>query len=216
MPIWKYKKEKQEKIKKEKEKREKKKKQKDKKKKEVVKQTQKQSQNVIVNVVKEVKRRRPVAKPVAPVRPTFIQSFTTPQPQQQPVMYTQGQEQGIRLGGREKAEFYEPVKEAIALPFVEADSNIGRHRQDPLKPTPPSKERGSVGRPKIYNTDEERRLAKLENSRRFREREKRRKEEERARNAPNMLERRNIINDEAITELQDFFRRDDRFTKDSD
>lgn len=213
MPIWKYKKEKQEKIKKEKEKREKKK-QKDKKKKEVVKQTQKQSQNVIVNVVKEVKRRRPVAKPVVATR--FIQSFTTPQPQQQPVLYPQGQEQGIRLGGREKAEFYEPVKEAIALPFVEADSNIGRHRQDPLKPTPPSAERGSVGRPKIYNTDEERRLAKLENSRRFREREKRRKAEEEARNAPNMLERRNIINDEAITELQDFFRKDDRFTKDSD
>ena len=215
MPIWKYKKEKQEKIKKEKEKREKKKKQKDKKKKEVVKQTQKQSQNVIVNVVKEVKRRRPVAKPVAPVRPTFIQSFTTPQPQQQPVLYPQGQEQGIRLGGREKAEFYEPVKEAIALPFVEADSNIGRHRQEPLEPFMEVK-KGKAGRPKIYNTDEERRLAKLENSRRFRDREKRRKEEERARNAPNMLERRNIINDEAITELQEFFRRDDRFTKDSD
>ena len=69
--------------------------------------------------------------------------------------------------------------------------------------------KGKAGRPKIYHSDEERRLANIEAGRRFRDREKRRKEEERARNAPNMLERRNIINDEAITDLQDFMKKTD-------
>ena len=187
-----------------------KKKGKDKKKIVKQKQAQKQSQSVIVNVVREkVKRRRSRPKPrlEVPVRPTFIQSFQ-PQPQfNVPTidqLATQGQAQGIRLGGREpvaKAEFYEPIKEAIALPFVEADSNIGRHIQEPL--TSPSK----AGRPKKYNTEEERRLAKLEASRRFRENQKRKKQEEAIREAPNRIIRRNLIDDEAITDLSDYMKK---------
>lgn len=187
-----------------------KKKGKDKKKIVKQKQAQKQSQSVVVNVVREkVKRRRSRPKPrlEVPVRPTFIQSFQ-PQPQfNVPTidqLETQGQAQGIRLGGREpvaKAEFYEPIKEAIALPFVEADSNIGRHIQEPL--TSPSK----AGRPKKYNTEEERRLAKLEASRRFRENQKRKKQEEAIREAPNRIIRRNLIDDEAITDLNSFMKK---------
>jgi len=175
------------------------------------KQAQKQTQSVVVNVIKEkVKRRsRPKPKLEVPVRPTFIQSFQ-PQPQfNVPTidqLVTQAQSQGIRLGGREpvaKAELYEPmVKEAIALPF-EADSNIGRHIQEPL-PSP-----SKAGRPKKYNTEEERRLAKLEASRRFRENQKRRKQEEAIREAPNQIIRRNIIDDEAITDLQDYMKKTD-------
>ena len=175
-------------------------------KKEVVKQTQKQTQSVVVNVVKEKVRRRR-AKPKEVVATRFIQTFQ-PQPifNAPPTMdqlYPQGQPQGqgIRLGGREKAEFYEPIKEAIALPFVEAESNIGRHLQEPL--TSPSK----AGRPKKYNTEEEKRLARLEASKRFRDKQKRLKAEEKARNAPNMIERRNIIDDEAITDLNDFMKK---------
>lgn len=178
-------------------------------KKKVVKQKQKQSQSVVVNVVAPVRRRsRPKPKLEVPVRPTFIQSFQ-PQPQfNVPTidqLVTQSQSQGIRLGGREpvaKAEFYEPIKEAIALPF-EADSNIGRHIQEPL--ISPSK----AGRPKKYNTDEERRLAKLEASKRFREKEKRRKVEEAIREAPNRIIRRNLIDDEAVTDLQDYMKKTD-------
>ena len=143
-----------------------------------------------------------------PVRPTFIQSFQ-PQPQfNVPTidqLATQVQAQGIRLGGREpvaKAEFYEPIKEAIALPF-DADSNIGRHLQEPL--TSPSK----AGRPKKYNTEEEKRLARLEASKRFRDKQRRLKDEAKARNAPNTIERRNIIDDEAITDLNDFMKKTD-------
>tara|TARA_R110002050_G_scaffold277589_1_gene423340 strand:+ start:908 stop:1498 length:591 start_codon:yes stop_codon:yes gene_type:complete len=174
------------------------------------KQAQKQSQSVIVNVIKEkIKRRsRPKPKLEVPVRPTFIQSFQ-PQPQfNVPTidqLATQVQAQGIRLGGREpvaKAEFYEPIKEAIALPF-DADSNIGRHIQEPLI------EKGKAGRPKKYNTDEERRLAKLEASKRFRDNQKRRKQEEAIREAPNRIIRRNLIDDEAITDLQDFMKKTD-------
>lgn len=175
-------------------------------KKEVVKQTQKQTQSVVVNVIKEKAKRRSRPKPKEVVATRFIQTFQ-PQPQfNVPTMdqlYPQGQPQaqGIRLGGREKAEFYEPIKEAIALPFVEADSNIGRHLQEPL--TAPSK----AGRPKKYNTEEEKRLARLEASKRFRDKQKRLKDEAKARNAPNMIERRNIIDDEAITDLNDFMKK---------
>ena len=174
------------------------------------KQAQKQTQSVVVNVLKEKAKRRSRPKPKEVVATRFIQTFQ-PQPifSAQPTMdqlYPQGQPQaqGIRLGGREKeakAEFYEPIKEAIALPFVEAESNIGRHLQEPL--TSPSK----AGRPKKYNTEEERRLAKLEASRRFRDKQKRLKDEARARNAPNMIERRNIIDDEAISDLNDYMKK---------
>tara|TARA_R110002020_G_scaffold360048_2_gene572730 strand:- start:78 stop:689 length:612 start_codon:yes stop_codon:yes gene_type:complete len=193
-----------------------KKKGKDKKKIVKQKQAQKQSQSVVVNVIKEkVKRRRPVAKPVVATR--FIQTFTTPQPPQfnAPItggLVPNGQGQGIRLGGREpvaKAEFYEPIREAVALPFVEADSNIGRHIQEPLKPTPPTGDKKKAGRPRKYNTEEERRLAKLEASKRFRENKKREAEEKAIREAPNMIERRNLIDDEAITELQDYMKKTD-------
>tara|TARA_R110002126_G_scaffold191671_2_gene339838 strand:+ start:8130 stop:8780 length:651 start_codon:yes stop_codon:yes gene_type:complete len=199
------------------EKKEKEKKEKKRVKKEVLKQKQKQSQSVVVNVVAPVRRRRTKPKPlVVPQRPTFIQTFQ-PQPQfNVPTidqLVSQGQGQGIRLGGREpalaKTEFYEPVKEAIAVPF-EADSNIGRHTQEPLVPFMEVK--GKAGRPKKYNTDDEKRLAKIEASKRFREREKRRKEEEAIREAPNRIVRRNLIDDEAITDLQDFMNRD--FMKD--
>ena len=177
-------------------------------KKEVVKQTQKQTQSVVVNVIKEKAKRRSRPKPKEVVATRFIQTFQ-PQPQFNGLtmdqLYPQGQPQaqGIRLGGREKAEFYEPIKEAIALPFVEADSNIGRHLQEPL--TSPSK----AGRPKKYNTEEEKRLARLEASKRFRDKQKRLKDEAKARNAPNMIERRNIIDDEAITDLNDFMKKTD-------
>lgn len=178
------------------------------------KQAQKQSQSVVVNVIKEkVKRRRPKPKLEVPVRPTFIQSFQ-PQPQfNVPTidqLVTQGQAQGIRLGGREpvaKAEFYEPINEAIALPF-EADSNIGRHIQEPLI-EPFMEVKSKAGRPKKYNTDDERRLAKLEASQRFREKEKRKKQEGAIREAPNMIIRRNLIDDEAVTDLQDYMKKTD-------
>lgn len=175
-------------------------------KKEVVKQTQKQTQSVVVNVVKEKVKRRSRPKPKEVVATRFIQTFQPQQPLQVNTpftdqLYPQGQAQGIRLGGREKAEFYEPIKEAIALPFVEAESNIGRHLQEPL--TSPSK----AGRPKKYNTEEEKRLARLEASKRFRDKQKRLKDEARAREAPNMIERRNIIDDEAITDLNDYMKK---------
>tara|TARA_R110000803_G_scaffold145358_2_gene211187 strand:- start:661 stop:1257 length:597 start_codon:yes stop_codon:yes gene_type:complete len=178
-------------------------------KKEVIKQTQKQTQSVVVNVIKEkVKRRRAKPKPVVATR--FIQTF---QPQQQlqanmpftDQLYPQGQPQGlgIRLGGREpvaKAEFYEPpIQEAVSLPFVEAESNIGKHHHEPIQ--------SRVGRPKKYNTEEEKRLARLEASKRFRDKQRRLKDEAKARNAPNMIERRNIIDDEAITDLNDFMKK---------
>lgn len=175
-------------------------------KKEVVKQTQKQTQSVVVNVVKEnVKRRRARPKPKEVVATRFIQTF---QPQQQlqanmpftDQLFPQGQ--GIRLGGREpvaKAEFYEPIQEAVSLPFVEAESNIGKHHHEPIQ--------SRVGRPKKYNTEEEKRLARLEASKRFRDKQKRLKEEAKARNAPNMIERRNIIDDEAITDLNSFMKK---------
>ena len=179
-------------------------------KKEVIKQTQKQTQSVVVNIVKGTdKRRRAKPKPKEVVATRFIQTFQ-PQPQFNGLtmdqLYPQGQPQGqgIRLGGREpvaKAEFYEPIKEAIALPFVEADSNVGRHLQEPL--TSPSK----AGRPKKYNTEEEKRLARLEASKRFRDKQRRLKDESKARNAPNTIERRNIIDDEAITDLNDFMKK---------
>jgi len=176
-------------------------------KKEVVKQTQKQTQSVVVNVMKEKVKRRSRPKPKEVVATRFIQTFqpqpifNAPPPMDQ--LYPQGQPQaqGIRLGGREKAEFYEPIKEAIALPFVEAESNIGRHLQEPL--TSPSK----AGRPKKYNTEEERRLARLEASKRFRDKQKRLKEEAQARNAPNQIIRRNIIDDEAISDLNEFMKK---------
>ena len=192
-----------------------KKKGKDKKKIVKQKQAQKQSQSVVVNVIKEKVRRRSRPKPKleVPVRPTFIQSFQ-PQPQfNVPTidqLVTQAQSQGIRLGGREpiaKAEFYEPVKEAIALPF-EADSNIGRHIQEPLI-EPFMEVKSKAGRPKKYNTDEERKLAKIEASKRFREKEKRRKEEEAIREAPNRIIRRNLIDDEAISDLNDYMKKID-------
>ncbi len=178
-------------------------------KKEVVKQTQKQTQSVVVNVVKEKAKRRSRPKPKEVVATRFIQTFQPQQPLQVNTpftdqLYPQGQAQGIRLGGREpvaKAEFYEPIKEAMSLPFVEAESNIGRHLQEPL--TSPSK----AGRPKKYNTEEERRLARLEASKRFRDKQKRLKDEARAREAPNMIERRNIIDDEAISDLNSFMKK---------
>ena len=175
-------------------------------KKEVVKQTQKQTQSVVVNVVKEKVKRRSRPKPKEVVATRFIQTFQ-PQPifnvptMDQLFPRGQPQAQGIRLGGREKAEFYEPIKEAIALPFVEAESNIGRHLQEPL--TSPSK----AGRPKKYNTEEEKRLARLEASKRFRDKQKRLKAEEQARNAPNIIERRNIIDDEAISDLNSYMKK---------
>ncbi len=194
-----------------------KKKGKDKKKIVKQKQAQKQSQSVVVNVIKEKVRRRSRPKPKleVPVRPTFIQSFQ-PQPQfnvptidqlarqgqAQDQLVAQGQSQGIRLGGREpvaKAEFYEPIQEVVSLPFVEADSNIGKHHHEPIQ--------SRVGRPKKYNTEEEKRLARLEASKRFRDKQKRLKAEEKARNAPNMIERRNIIDDEAITDLNDYMKK---------
>ena len=186
-----------------------KKKGKDKKKIVKQKQAQKQSQSVIVNVIKEkVKRRsRPKPKLEVPVRPTFIQSFQ-PQPQfNVPTidqLARQGQSQGIRLGGREpvaKAEFYEPIQEAISLPF-EADSNIGRHIQEPLVPTPPAekqKPKKSVGAPRKYFTPEEVALAKKEASKRHREKVKRLAEEEAIRKASNQIEAEKIKQDEKVT-----------------
>ena len=196
-----------------------KKKGKDKKKIVKQKQAQKQSQSVIVNVIKEkVKRRsRPKPKLEVPVRPTFIQSFQ-PQPQfnvptidqlarqgqAQDQLVRQGQAQGIRLGGREpvaKAEFYEPIQEAISLPF-EADSNIGRHIQEPLVPTPPAekqKPKKSVGAPRKYFTPEEVALAKKEASKRHREKVKRLAEEEAIRKASNQIEAEKIKQDEKVT-----------------
>ena len=180
-------------------------------KKEVVKQTQKQTQSVVVNVIKEkVKRRRAKPKPKEVVATRFIQTYSPQQQLQANMPFTdqlfpqgQPQGQGIRLGGREpvaKAEFYEPpIQEAVSLPFVEADSNIGKHHHEPIQ--------SRVGRPKKYNTEEEKRLARLEASKRFRDKQKRLKDEAKARNAPNMIERRNIIDDEAISDLNSYMKK---------
>ena len=180
-------------------------------KKEVVKQTQKQTQSVVVNVIKEkVKRRRAKPKPKEVVATRFIQTYSPQQQLQANMPFTdqlfpqgQPQGQGIRLGGREpvaKAEFYEPpIQEAVSLPFVEADSNIGKHHHEPIQ--------SRVGRPKKYNTEEEKRLARLEASKRFRDKQKRLKDEAKARNSPNMIERRNIIDDEAISDLNSYMKK---------
>ena len=186
------------------------------------KQKQKQSQSVVVNVVAPVRRRRTKPKPlVVPQRPTFIQTFS-PQSQPQfnvPTIQGQGQtlSQGIRLGGREKEGTYaradaQPIQqatpyfEAIPIP-IPADSNIGRHIQDPLIPFMEASGGSKAGRPKKYNTEAERRLAKIEASKRFREKERRRKVEEAISEAPNRIIRRNLIDDDAITDLNTFMKK---------
>ena len=223
-----------------------KKKGKDKKKIVKQKQAQKQSQSVVVNVVAPVRRRRTKPKLVVPQRPTFIQSFQ-PQPQfnvptidqlarqgqAQDQLVAQGQSQGIRLGGREpvaKAEFYEPIQEAIALPFtdellrktelqgqpvakpakpakpvkakaVKAKGKLRLEADKPVKEKPiePFMEVKGVGRPRMYFTPEEKRLAQNEAGKRHRDKIKREAEEKAIREAPNQIVAENIKEDEKVT-----------------
>ena len=223
-------------LKDKKDKKEKKEKEKKKRvKKEVVKQKQKQSQSVVVNVVAPVRRRRTKPKLVVPQRPTFIQSFQ-PQPQFNVPTIDQlvSQGQGQTLGGRVREEPLRTLPIAIArpipfnedplvlrpMPFTDELLRKTDLQRQPVakpvkakpvkaKPIEPFMEMGGrrVGRPSLNRTEEEKKLAAIEASKRFRDRKRREREEDAIREAPNMIERRNLIDDEAITDLTNFMKK---------
>ena len=223
-------------LKDKKDKKEKKEKEKKKRvKKEVVKQKQKQSQSVVVNVVAPVRRRRTKPKLVVPQRPTFIQSFQ-PQPQFNVPTIDQlvSQGQGQTLGGRVREEPLRTLPIAIArpipfnedplvlrpMPFTDELLRKTDLQRQPVakpvkakpvkaKPIEPFMEMGGrrVGRPSLNRTEAEKKLAAKEAKKRYNDRKKREREERAIREAPNMIERRNLIDDEAITDLTNFMKK---------
>ena len=61
-----------------------------------------------------------------------------------------------------------------------------------------------VGRPSLNRTPEEKKLAAKEAKKKFNDKKKREKQEAEIREATNMIERRNLIQEEAITDINDF------------